>query len=74
MYGVREVVISLGLCLMLFVFVFEVYLNIKIWIYFDEWSVVFFVVGLIKGSERFVVILCMLGIVVVNYMFVIVES
>ena len=57
-YGVREVVISPGSRSTPLALAFEAHPNIKTWIHPDERSAAFFAVGLIKGSERPVAILC----------------
>ncbi|WP_251352819.1 thiamine pyrophosphate-binding protein, partial [Staphylococcus aureus] len=48
--------------------------NIKTWIHPDERSAAFFAVGLIKGSERPVAILCTSGTAAANYTPAIAES
>ena len=60
-YGVREVVISPGSRSTPLAIAFEAHPNIKTWIHPDERSAAFFALGLIKGSERPVAILCTSG-------------
>ncbi|NAM94525.1 2-succinyl-5-enolpyruvyl-6-hydroxy-3-cyclohexene-1-carboxylic-acid synthase [Staphylococcus hominis] len=73
-YGVREVVISPGSRSTPLAIAFEAHLNIKTWIHPDERSAAFFALGLIKGSERPVAILCTSGTAAANYTPAIAES
>ncbi len=73
-YGVREVVISPGSRSRHSALAFEAHPNIKTWIHPDERSAAFFAVGLIKGSERPVAILCTSGTAAANYTPAIAES
>lgn len=73
-YGVREVVISPGSRSTPLALAFEAHPNIKTWIHPDERSAAFFAVGLIKGSERPVAILCTSGTAAANYTPAIAES
>lgn len=73
-YGVREVVISPGSRSTPLAIAFEAHPNIKTWIHPDERSAAFFALGLIKGSERPVAILCTSGTAAANYTSAIAES
>ena len=73
-YGVREVVISPGSRSTPLAIAFEAHPNIKTWIHPDERSAAFFALGLIKGSERPVAILCTSGTATANYTPAIAES
>ncbi|MDU3557545.1 MAG: 2-succinyl-5-enolpyruvyl-6-hydroxy-3-cyclohexene-1-carboxylic-acid synthase, partial [Staphylococcus epidermidis] len=73
-YGVREVVISPGSRSTPLALVFEAHPNIKTWIHPDERSAAFFALGLIKGSEKPVAILCTSGTAAANYTPAIAES
>lgn len=73
-YGVREVVISPGSRSTPLAIAFEAHPNIKTWIHPDERSAAFFALGLIKGSERPVAILCTSGTAAANYTPAIAES
>lgn len=73
-YGVREVVISPGSRSTPLAIAFEAHPNIKTWIHLDERSAAFFALGLIKGSERPVAILCTSGTAAANYTPAIAES
>ncbi|MGX0658342.1 2-succinyl-5-enolpyruvyl-6-hydroxy-3-cyclohexene-1-carboxylate synthase [Staphylococcus hominis] len=73
-YGVREVVISPGSRSTPLAIAFEAHPNIKTWIHPDERSAAFFALGLIKGSERPVAILCTSGTASANYTPAIAES
>ncbi|MGX0433119.1 2-succinyl-5-enolpyruvyl-6-hydroxy-3-cyclohexene-1-carboxylic-acid synthase [Staphylococcus hominis] len=73
-YGVREVVISPGSRSTPLAIAFEEHPNIKTWIHPDERSAAFFALGLIKGSERPVAILCTSGTAAANYTPAIAES
>lgn len=73
-YGVREAVISPGSRSTPLALAFECHPNIKTWIHPDERSAAFFSLGLIKGSERPVAILCTSGTAAANYVPAIVES
>ena len=66
-YGVREVVISPGSRSTPLALAFEAHPNIKTWIHPDERSAAFFGLGLIKGSEKPVAILCTSGTAAANY-------
>ena len=72
-YGVREVVISPGSRSTPLAIAFEAHPNIKTWIHPDERSAAF-ALGLIKGSERPVAILCTSGTAAANYTPAIAES
>lgn len=69
----KEVIISLGLCFILFVLMMVEYLILKIYVDVDECLVGFFVLGLVKVLKCLVVLFCILGMVVVNYFLVVVE-
>lgn len=73
-YGVREVVISPGSRSTPLAIALEAHSNIKTWIHPDERSAAFFALGLIKGSERPVAILCTSGTAAANYTPAIAES
>ncbi|MCO0862113.1 2-succinyl-5-enolpyruvyl-6-hydroxy-3-cyclohexene-1-carboxylic-acid synthase [Staphylococcus pasteuri] len=73
-YGVREVVISPGSRSTPLAIALEAHPNIKTWIHPDERSAAFFALGLIKGSERPVAILCTSGTAAANYTPAIAES
>ena len=73
-YGVREDVISPGSRSTPLAIAFEAHPNIKTWIHPDERSAAFFALGLIKGSERPVAILCTSGTAAANYTPAIAES
>ena len=73
-YGVREVVISPGSRSTPLAIAFEAHPNIKTWIHPDERSAAFFALGLIKGSERPVAILCTSVTAAANYTPAIAES
>ena len=73
-YGMREVVISPGSRSTPLAIAFEAHPNIKTWIHPDERSAAFFALGLIKGSERPVAILCTSGTAAANYTPAIAES
>lgn len=73
-YSVREVVISPGSRSTPLAIAFEAHPNIKTWIHPDERSAAFFALGLIKGSERPVAILCTSGTAAANYTPAIAES
>ena len=72
-YGVREVVISPGSRSTPLAIALK-HINIKTWIHPDERSAAFFALGLIKGSERPVAILCTSGTAAANYTPAIAES
>lgn len=73
-YGVREVVISPGSRSTPLAIALEAHANIKTWIHPDERSAAFFALGLIKGSQRPVAILCTSGTAAANYTPAIAES
>lgn len=73
-YGVREVVISPGSRSTPLAIAFEAHPNITTWIHPDERSAAFFALGLIKGSNRPVAILCTSGTAAANYTPAIAES
>ncbi len=73
-YGIREVVISPGSRSTPLALAFEAHPKIKTWIHPDERSAAFFALGLIKGSETPVAILCTSGTAAANYTPAIAES
>ncbi|VED28766.1 2-succinyl-5-enolpyruvyl-6-hydroxy-3-cyclohexene-1-carboxylic-acid synthase [Staphylococcus warneri] len=73
-YGVKEVVISPGSRSTPLAIALEAHPNIKTWIHPDERSAAFFALGLIKGSQRPVAILCTSGTAAANYTPAIAES
>ncbi|WP_145477281.1 2-succinyl-5-enolpyruvyl-6-hydroxy-3-cyclohexene-1-carboxylic-acid synthase [Staphylococcus warneri] len=73
-YGVKEVVISPGSRSTPLAIALEAHANIKTWIHPDERSAAFFALGLIKGSQRPVAILCTSGTAAANYTPAIAES
>ncbi|QLK85684.1 2-succinyl-5-enolpyruvyl-6-hydroxy-3-cyclohexene-1-carboxylic-acid synthase [Staphylococcus sp. 17KM0847] len=73
-YGVREVVISPGSRSTPLALAFECHPHIKTWIHPDERSAGFFALGLIKGSERPVALLCTSGTASANYVPAVAES
>lgn len=73
-YGIREVVISPGSRSTPLALAFEAHPNIKTWIHPDERSASFFALGLIKGSNRPVAILCTSGTAATNYTSAVAES
>lgn len=73
-YGVKEVVISPGSRSTPLAIALEAHPNIKNWIHPDERSAAFFALGLIKGSQRPVAILCTSGTAAANYTPAIAES
>ncbi|MDO5375973.1 MAG: 2-succinyl-5-enolpyruvyl-6-hydroxy-3-cyclohexene-1-carboxylic-acid synthase [Staphylococcus rostri] len=73
-YGVREVVISPGSRSTPLALAFECHPEIKTWIHPDERSAAFFALGLIKGSERPVALLCTSGTASANYVPAVAES
>ncbi|QQM95403.1 2-succinyl-5-enolpyruvyl-6-hydroxy-3-cyclohexene-1-carboxylic-acid synthase [Staphylococcus pseudintermedius] len=73
-YGLREVVISPGSRSTPLALAFECHPYIQTWIHPDERSAAFFALGLIKGSQRPVAILCTSGTVAANYVPAIAES
>lgn len=70
----REVVISPGSRSTPLAIALEAHPNIKTWIHPDERSAAFFALGLIKGSQRPVAILCTSGTAAANYTPAIAES
>ncbi|MBI5975958.1 2-succinyl-5-enolpyruvyl-6-hydroxy-3-cyclohexene-1-carboxylic-acid synthase [Staphylococcus canis] len=73
-YGLREVVISPGSRSTPLAIAFECHPHIKTWIHPDERSAAFFALGLIKGSEKPVAILCTSGTAAANYVPAVAES
>ncbi|AVO02644.1 2-succinyl-5-enolpyruvyl-6-hydroxy-3-cyclohexene-1-carboxylic-acid synthase [Staphylococcus simulans] len=73
-YGIREVVISPGSRSTPLALAFEAHPGIKTWIHPDERSASFFALGLIKGSNRPVAILCTSGTAATNYTSAVAES
>lgn len=73
-HGVREVVISPGSRSTPLALAFECHPEIKTWIHPDERSAAFFALGLIKGSERPVALLCTSGTASANYVPAVAES
>ncbi|ELJ9282195.1 TPA: 2-succinyl-5-enolpyruvyl-6-hydroxy-3-cyclohexene-1-carboxylic-acid synthase [Staphylococcus pseudintermedius] len=73
-YGLREVVISPGSRSTPLALAFESHPYIQTWIHPDERSAAFFALGLIKGSQRPVAILCTSGTAAANYVPAIAES
>ncbi|MBO1198951.1 2-succinyl-5-enolpyruvyl-6-hydroxy-3-cyclohexene-1-carboxylic-acid synthase [Staphylococcus simiae] len=73
-YGVREVVISPGSRSTPLAIAFEAHPKITTWIHPDERSAAFFALGLIKGSDKPVAILCTSGTAAANYTPAIAES
>ncbi|MEB8125422.1 2-succinyl-5-enolpyruvyl-6-hydroxy-3-cyclohexene-1-carboxylic-acid synthase [Staphylococcus succinus] len=73
-YGVREVVISPGSRSTPMAIAIEAHPKMKSWIHPDERSAAFFAMGLMKGSERPVAILCTSGSAAANYTPAISES
>ncbi|PPD62067.1 2-succinyl-5-enolpyruvyl-6-hydroxy-3-cyclohexene-1-carboxylic-acid synthase [Staphylococcus pseudintermedius] len=73
-YGLREVVISPGSRSTPLALAFECHPYIQTWIHPDERSAAFFALGLIKGSQRPVAILCTSGTAAANYVPAIAES
>jgi 2-succinyl-5-enolpyruvyl-6-hydroxy-3-cyclohexene-1-carboxylate synthase len=66
-YGVREVVISPGSRSTPLAIAIEAHPLMKSWVHPDERSAAFFALGLIKGSEKPVAILCTSGSAAANY-------
>ncbi|SCS51547.1 2-succinyl-5-enolpyruvyl-6-hydroxy-3-cyclohexene-1-carboxylic-acid synthase [Staphylococcus caeli] len=66
-YGIREVVISPGSRSTPMAIAIEAHPKMKSWIHPDERSAAFFAMGLMKGSERPVAILCTSGSAAANY-------
>lgn len=73
-YGLREVVISPGSRSTPLALAFECHPHIKTWIHSDERSAAFFALGLTKGSQRPVAILCTSGTASANYVPAVAES
>ncbi|MCG7339354.1 2-succinyl-5-enolpyruvyl-6-hydroxy-3-cyclohexene-1-carboxylic-acid synthase [Staphylococcus sp. ACRSN] len=73
-YGIREVVISPGSRSTPLAIAIEAHPLMKSWIHPDERSAAFFALGLIKGSEKPVAILCTSGSAAANYTAAISES
>ncbi|MBA1352555.1 MULTISPECIES: 2-succinyl-5-enolpyruvyl-6-hydroxy-3-cyclohexene-1-carboxylic-acid synthase [Staphylococcus] len=73
-YGIREVVISPGSRSTPLAIAIEAHPKLKSWIHPDERSAAFFAMGLMKGSERPVAILCTSGTAAANYTPAIAES
>ncbi|MDW3865051.1 2-succinyl-5-enolpyruvyl-6-hydroxy-3-cyclohexene-1-carboxylic-acid synthase [Staphylococcus saprophyticus] len=73
-YGIREVVISPGSRSTPLAIAIEAHPKLKSWIHPDERSAAFFAMGLMKGSEKPVAILCTSGSAAANYTPAISES
>ncbi|UXR78919.1 MULTISPECIES: 2-succinyl-5-enolpyruvyl-6-hydroxy-3-cyclohexene-1-carboxylic-acid synthase [unclassified Staphylococcus] len=73
-YGIREVVISPGSRSTPLAIAFECHPEIKTWVHPDERSAAFFALGLIKGSDRPVALLCTSGTASANYVPAVAES
>lgn len=73
-YGVREVVISPGSRSTPLAIAIEAHPLMKSWVHPDERSAAFFALGLIKGSEKPVAILCTSGSAAANYTAAVSES
>lgn len=73
-YGIREIVISPGSRSTPMAIAIEAHPKMKSWIHPDERSAAFFAMGLMKGSERPVAILCTSGSAAANYTPAISES
>ncbi len=73
-YGLREVVISPGSRSTPIALALECHPEIKTWIHPDERSAAFFALGLMKGSQRPVAIVCTSGTAAANYVPAIAES
>lgn len=73
-YGVREVVISPGSRSTPLAIACECHPEMKTWIHPDERSAAFFALGLIKGSQRPVALVCTSGTAAANYVPAVAES
>ena len=73
-YGVREVVISPGSRSTPLAIACECHPEIETWVHPDERSAAFFALGLIKGSNRPVAIVCTSGTAAANYVPAVAES
>ncbi|MCQ9301278.1 2-succinyl-5-enolpyruvyl-6-hydroxy-3-cyclohexene-1-carboxylic-acid synthase [Staphylococcus hyicus] len=73
-YGVREVVISPGSRSTPLAIACECHSEITTWVHPDERSAAFFALGLIKGSNRPVALVCTSGTAAANYVPAVAES
>src|SRR5699024_12756191 len=73
-YGIREVVISPGFRSTPLAIAIEAHPKLKSWIHPDERSAALVAMGLLKGSDRPVAILCTSGPAAANYTPVLEES
>lgn len=73
-YGVREVVISPGSRSTPIAIACECHPELKTWIHPDERSAAFFALGLIKGSQKPVALVCTSGTAAANYVPAVAES
>lgn len=73
-YGIREVVISPGSRSTPLAIAIEAHPKLTSWIHPDERSAAFFALGLMKGSEKPVAVLCTSGTAAANYTPAIAES
>ncbi|ARJ51479.1 2-succinyl-5-enolpyruvyl-6-hydroxy-3-cyclohexene-1-carboxylic-acid synthase [Staphylococcus lutrae] len=73
-YGLREAVISPGSRSTPLALAFECHPDIQTWIHPDERSAAFFALGLMKGSQRPVALVCTSGTASANYVPAIAES
>ena len=73
-YGIREVVISPGSRSTPLAIAIEAHPKLTTWIHPDERSAAFFALGLMKGSEKPVAVLCTSGTAAANYTPAVAES